>query len=113
MKVKMMSKTIWKFRLGLTHQPQDVEMPCGARVLSVGFDPVSDDFVAVWALVDKDAKVTQRKFLIAGTGHDIDDSDCISWRFIGTVGGDKAQHGSFVWHIFQEFLGTCSDPVMV
>lgn len=69
-----------------------ISMPDGAEVLSVG---LQHGLVTVWALVDPDALLVSRAFLIAGTGQ-----PCLRrrlGRFIGTV-----FDGVFVWHVWEE-----------
>lgn len=89
--------TIWKFELELEREPT-VDMPIGARVLSVGTQGTSfDRKLVVWAHVpDSTAKTEERHFFVLGTGNDI------PWRleestFIGTV-----QMGALVWHVWDQ-----------
>lgn len=88
-----MALTIWKFPLKLTDS-QDVEMPLGARILSVA---EQHGVICMWALINPHPEVgrASRQINIIGTGHPAVyeyDAD-----YIGTVltcGGD------FVWHVF-------------
>lgn len=85
-------KTIWKY--SVEHGISTLEMPEGARILSVhnqGGKPV------MWALVDPDAPTVQRKFLLAGTGHGVSE-DPTDLVFLGTV---LIMDGCVVWHIFE------------
>lgn len=56
--------TIHKYRLPLSGE---VEMPAGARVLSVGAE---QDEPCLWALVDTEAPMARRSFAAIGTGRD-------------------------------------------
>lgn len=79
-------------------------MPRGARVLAVQSQMTgSSDYNTtrenpiIWALVDPDAETVGRGFLLAGTGHPIDDNDAASGEYIGTF---QLQGGGFVGHLF-------------
>lgn len=87
-----MARTIHKFEL-TAESEFTVEMPRGAKVLSVG---VQREVVCLWVLVDTDNPKDERTFLIWGTGHSID-SD--TGTYIGTV---ILQDGAIVWHVFEE-----------
>lgn len=90
----MAEKKIWKFTLPMADYPV-VSMPKGARVLSVG---VQRGDVQVWALVDPEAPMEDRRFKVAGTGHYLV-GGVENMRFIGTV---HMASGQLVWHIFEE-----------
>ena len=88
---------IWKFEMVLEDEPT-IEMPVGARPLSVGVQKVSDgDMLVLWAHIpDTTQPMERRHFFILGTGNPI------QWQveestFIGTV-----QMESFVWHVFDQ-----------
>lgn len=86
---------IFKYTLQVTGR-QTVNLPVGARILSVQFQ---HGYLTMWAAVNPDEKVTSaRGIRIFGTGHEIDISeDRISTTYITTV-----QQGPLVWHIFEE-----------
>jgi hypothetical protein len=90
-------RAIWKFPLPLVEQPA-VQMPAGARILSVGAHGEGiDESLVVWAdIPDTGAKKEIRYFFVLGTGNSVD------WQleestFIGTV-----QMGSYVWHVWDQ-----------
>lgn len=87
---------IWKYPLALIDSPQLVEMPEGARILSV---QEQQNRICVWALVDPEAKKVSRKFHIFGTGNQLDASGVEWFQFLGTV---VMSLGVFVWHVFEE-----------
>lgn len=88
---------IWKYNLFLTGQ-LSIQMPKGAKVLSVGVDPQGYD--SIWAFIpDENAEKEERVFYCIGTGWDIEQvvpSDT-EIEFIGTICGSP-----YVWHIFEE-----------
>lgn len=83
--------TVWKYPLTLETQPT-VEMPVGAEILHVG---EQYGRLCLWALVNTSAPTTPRRFLVAGTGHDVPAS---RGRFIGTA---LMQDGGLVFHVWE------------
>lgn len=71
----------------------DVEMPHGARLLSVGAQ--GDDMV-VWAIVDPQAKAVVRRFAVYPTG--LTEVPAHPGRFLGTV---MFEGGRLVFHVFE------------
>lgn len=88
-------KTIWKYFLEIVDMP-NLNMPQGAEVVSVQPQAISDDAtgIALWAIVDPEAKTEERRFRIFGTGHPIPSE--FRGKFIGTV-----QLGQLVFHVFE------------
>lgn len=85
-------RTIWKFTL----QPEcSIEMPSGAEVLSVR---EQGETICLWALVDPEATVEMRRFVVLGTGHSVPDQPL---RFLGTA---HLAGGAFVFHVFEEVV---------
>lgn len=85
--------TVWKYPLEITDE-QTIKLPAAAVTLFVGLQRGS---LCLWALVDPDNELTERKFRIAGTGHPIDYHHH-DLEFIGTV----LMHGdTLVWHVFE------------
>lgn len=84
---------IWEFPLAITDR-QDIRMPIGARILSVGNQ---EDVLTLWARVDPKAKLVPTTIAIYGTGNPIGtpESDEVH---IGTV-----QMGPLVWHCYMRF----------
>lgn len=84
--------TIWKYILELK-DIQDVKMPFGANVLNA---QLQDGKITLWAKVQSFNSPEPRRFIINGTGHELNDEGDI---YIGTV-----QQLPFVWHIFERPL---------
>lgn len=63
--------------------PFGVEMPRGARILSVGVQ--ANETPVFWALVDPDAPRIQRTFVLVGTGCWQPD-ELATFAFVGTFG---------------------------
>lgn len=86
-------KVIWKYTLQITDR-QTVEMPIGARILSVQPQYPHDKVVQVWALVDdQETGMEEREFMCCGTGHPVYSASTAV--FLGTVvmfGGDLVSH---------------------
>jgi hypothetical protein len=85
---------IYKYPLAPADR-QTVELPKGARMLSVGDQGGS---VFLWALVNPELPTTNRKIRCIGTGHPIAKIDP-DIRFLGTV---MLLGGSLVFHFFEE-----------
>jgi hypothetical protein len=83
-------KAVWKFAL---HPYKINMMPVGAKPLSVH---AQGDDLCMWALVDTEAPLEKRGFVIVGTGHEVHDH---TGEFIGTA---LLANGSLVLHIFEE-----------
>ena len=85
--------TIWKF--SVPNPSQDIfhiAMPENAKILSYQYQ---DGSWVVWALVDPNAGMVQRKFVHIGTGWKFENllEKC---QYIGTT-----QVDGFVWHLFE------------
>jgi hypothetical protein len=84
-------KAIYKYSLS-SHTAQDIEMPVGARILTV---QVQNDVPVIWAVVDPSTKyIDILTFLTLATGELVDDID---GKYIGTY---QLSNG-LVFHIFQ------------
>lgn len=83
-------KTVYKYPLTGQERPQVVDMPDGAKILSV---QEQDHVIMIWALVDPDAQPLARVFKVVGTGHPLGVAE--NWDHIGTVVAPP-----FVWHVF-------------
>jgi hypothetical protein len=90
-------QTIWKYELPIA-DVQKVPMPAAARLLFVGHRPGIEGLPVLsnptlWALVDTDKPMVDRKLLMRGTGHEVPEP----WEatYVGS-----AVCGLFVWHIF-------------
>jgi len=84
--------TIWKFPIIITDAVA-VKMPAGAQVLSV---QVQKEVVCLWAIVNPDNPMEDRRFRIYGTGN-----PCFSPanRFVGTF---QIYGGELVFHLFED-----------
>lgn len=86
-------KTIWKFELETTDR-QKVEMPIGAKILTV---QTQNETPCLWALVNPERKERkERYFEVFGTGHKIPLD--LSREYIGTY---QLKGGSLVFHVFE------------
>lgn len=88
-----MNHVIYKYPLEVTDR-QDVEMPQGAKILSV---QTQGEVVCLWALVDKQREIVRRKIRILGTGHEHEES-----YTSGYIGTTQQANGALVWHVFDE-----------
>jgi hypothetical protein len=84
-----MADKIFKYPLML--DDDFVEMPFGARILSVADQ---NGVLCLWAIVCPEAATKQYKILVRGTGHPFTGEE---GRFIGTV---QQAGGRLVWHVF-------------
>ena len=85
-----MNTTIWKYPFHI-HDDVQLEVQEGAKILTTA--AIGRHRLAVWALVDPDAKQVPLHLRIIGTGSPIPDLPELS--YIGT-----AWDTPFVWHIF-------------
>jgi len=86
--------TIWKYNLGIQDY-LEIDMPIGADILDM---QMQHGIPTLWALVDPEAKEIKRKFIIRGTGHDIDGELYENMYFIGTFQMDD---GNLIFHVFE------------
>jgi hypothetical protein len=87
-------KTIWKYLLKEDND-QSIDLPIGAKILSVQFQ---NDSLYLWAIVDDEADTERRVVAIIGTGQKC---WCADWEYLGTVQIElKVQCDYLVWHIF-------------
>lgn len=87
-----MTRVVWKYPFGEGGEFR-IRMPLGAKILHVdtqGRQP------CMWALVDPEAPVVPRGFVLLGTGHVINDFSP-AWTFVGTF---LADDGRFVFHLW-------------
>lgn len=83
-------KTIFKYDIS---ENTGVLMPEGAQVLTVQMQRTS---ACVWAVVDPNAPMVLRRFVLYGTGHPLPDEP---GTYVGTF---QVAGGSLVWHLFDE-----------
>lgn len=88
--------TIHKYQIPADKEATRLDMPEGARILSV---QIQRDVPCIWALVDTKAKLMPRTFVWVKTGADMSDSaDLSSVIFIETV---QFWAGILVLHLFE------------
>lgn len=90
-----MPLTIWKYPLAV--DASVLEMPMGAKVLSVGVQGAED--AVLWALVDPEAPKMKRRVRVYGTGHLVENETGELFEFAGTF--QLAALG-LVFHVFVE-----------
>jgi hypothetical protein len=82
--------TVWKFPFEVADQVV-LRMPEGAEVLDV---QAQDGVPTLWAVVDVDAPLVERRFELRGTGHPLGDIG----PYVGTF---QLLGGGFVGHLFE------------
>ncbi len=85
----MPMKVIYKYCIAILDSSY-VAMPKDAEILSVGVQESRK--IVIWAIVDSEALIVQRRIHLRGTGHEAPPD---SARHLGTVMDDP-----FVWHVF-------------
>lgn len=86
--------TVWKFELSISDY-YDILIPRGAKILTV---QMQDHAICAWALVDQNAPMVNRKFRIAGTGHQlVIEGTAVEMQYVGSV---QQLGGALVWHVF-------------
>lgn len=71
-----------------------VEMPRHAQILSI---QCQNNVPTIWARVDIENGLEQRRFHIFGTGQEMSHNDWqTGWHYLATI-----QQDVFVWHIFE------------
>lgn len=90
-------KTVYRYEIN--QAINDVNLPVGAKVLSVGVaeNVISCNVISLWALVDSDAGTETRRFLVFGTGADMSATETYNLDFIGTIQKSNA----YAFHIFE------------
>ena len=83
---------IWKFPFVVRDTVQIV-MPEGAEIMKLG--RISSGRLAIWALVDTEAKRAIVNLRVIGTGHRIHGLDMLDYI-------DTAFDRPFVWHVFRD-----------
>lgn len=96
-----MARKVWKFAvpMGEVHgHNSTVSMPIGAQIVSVGTQGTD---VFVWAIVDPDARLAERRLGYFSTGSPLPD-----WDYVGTahvINPEQPAFGSWlVWHVLEE-----------
>ena len=82
-------KTIHKFKL----DPEGVvSMPADAEILAV---QTQRDYPYIWAIVDPEKPVDERRVKVYGTGHQLPDKP---GKYLGTF---QLANGALVYHAFE------------
>ena len=87
-----MLKKIFKYQL-YTHGTEVVLLPEGAEILCVQNQLETP---CIWAIVDPEAPIEERRFITLGTGHPVPEG--INLKYIGTY---QLMGGAFVYHVFE------------
>ena len=86
-------ESIWKFSIAVTDD-QEVEMPEGARIVTVQAQKGS---LYLWAIVEPSAPMKKRRIKVVGTGHPKDALSNLVY-----IGSAQMAGGTLVWHVFEE-----------
>ena len=86
-------RTIWKFELNVGSNK--VKMPEASEVLAVG---EQEGKIMLWAEVDGKSGLTERPFLVTGTGDEIDNELVLDYT--GTV-KIRFERVDYIWHVFE------------
>jgi len=85
-------RTVHKYPVKLTDN-FEIELPKGAQILTV---QEQYDFPQLWALVNpNENKKQKRKFRLAGTGHQIKETN------LEYINSFQLEDGSLVFHLFE------------
>lgn len=86
-------KTIYKYQLDVT-DVQTLHIPKNSKILNI---QTQREIPCIWALVDTNEKIEDRKIKIYGTGH-----ECGPGReeYIGSF---QLENGALVFHVFESF----------
>jgi hypothetical protein len=88
-------KRVFKYSLNM-YGVTEIQMPAGAEVLSFGVQPPV--VPVVWALVDPDAPLEDRRFCVVFTGDGPPDGAI----FVGTYTTRLPEGTPIVWHLFRD-----------
>ena len=86
-----MNKLVWKYPLEMLEM-QTIQIPAGAKLLHV--DTQGTERPVLWAAVNPDMPMENRRFVVVGTGHLEIPKDCV---YVGTAVGPV-----YVWHVFED-----------
>ena len=89
-----MNRAIWKFKLETT-DTQSIEMPIGAKILTV---QIQNQIPYLLALVDPVAEKEMRCIEVFGTGNRMACKEGERKKYIGTY---QLNEGAFVFHVFE------------
>jgi len=86
-------RTIWKYDVPVDAR-LSVMMPRGGKVIAV---QMQGDTPCLWAIVDSDEPVEQRRFMVFGTGHMLPDSPIVHLGTFQVNDGGRP----LVFHVFE------------
>lgn len=86
-------KTIWKYDLELVDR-QTLKLPSGAQILTV---QMQGDTPRLWALVDPERELAERRISIYGTGNPVP-TDQQADGYISTF---QLYDGGLIFHVFK------------
>lgn len=87
---------VYKFDIDYQKSPSTIlSLPEGAEVLCV--QAQGEVEIKLWALLDPSLKMELRKFIIYGTGHEIN----IPPEKLEYIGSVQTHAGAFIWHVFE------------
>jgi len=85
--------TIWKYPIPIQNS-FELELPERSAVLCV---QVQHDQPCIWALVNSEASLVKRKFLLLGTGQNAGAVEINTQSYIGTF---QLREGNLMFHLF-------------
>lgn len=88
-------KTIYKYPITPRHEVQELWLPLGSKILSV----IEQDMqIQLYVSLEypEAPKEAKHRFMVVGTGWELDYEGELFPRFIGSV-----KQGPFVWHVFE------------
>lgn len=92
-------KTIYRYTI---NKPiNDIDIPNGGEVISVGISKDEDtgkEVISLWVSIDTSSSLTKRRFLVFGTGANMDDTINFDMKFIGTV----IKSNMYAFHIYED-----------
>lgn len=94
--------TVWKYRIPWEDEPA-IQMPEGAQILDAQPQGIFGD-ISIWAVVNPNAPMVERRFRLAGTGHPIYQHP-FELTHISTM---QFQDGALVFHLFE-----CNAPLVM
>ncbi|MDO4215920.1 MAG: hypothetical protein Q4D12_08435 [Bacteroidales bacterium] len=79
---------VWRYPINDVSGVNNISMPEGAQITGVGVatHAIGEEGISVWALVDTEAPLETRTFVVAGT--DVDMTDTLTrynYKILGTV----------------------------
>ena len=92
---------VWRYPINDVSGVNNISMPEGAEITGVGVaghGAVGQEGISLWALVDTDAELTTRTFVVAGT--DVDMTETLTkynYKILGTV----QKSNLFAFHVFE------------